>query len=99
MLDGLGPTTAREYARWTLFLIAQYFGGVGLVMLYTHYGQDLDFIEFTEKINEAFANHRPWGNTPFRFGRPEQTALGHSAVMQRSGGTGPSSTLSRFTNL
>ena len=99
MLDGLRPTTAREYARWTLFLIAQYFGRVGLVSRYTHYGQDLDFIEFTERISKAFANHRLWGNTPFRFGRPEQTALGPSAVMLRSGSTGPRSTLSRFTNL
>ena len=74
-----------EYARWTLFLIAQYFGWVGLIRRYTDYGQDQNFVEFTEKIRGAFANHRPWGNTPFRFGRPEQTALGQSAVMQRSG--------------
>ena len=77
-----------EYAHWTLFLIAQYFGRVGLVKRYTDYGQDQDFIEFTEKIKDAFANQRPWGNTPFRFGRPEQTALSQSAVMQRYGELG-----------
>ena len=45
-----------EYARWTLFLIAQYFGWVGLIRRYTDYGQDQNFVEFTEKISDVFAN-------------------------------------------
>ena len=89
MLNGLSILHEQqpqgEYAPWTLYLVAQYFGWVGLVRRYTHYGQDQKFIELTEKIRNAFASESPWGNTPFRFGRPEQSALGQSVIVPRSG--------------